>query len=283
MKFLWLPCLALLCACEQTIVQQVDVPPAVVHVQTVIQPPAQSNIQPTLQPRPLPNPSPRPATGTQSAAPLPLPEIPLKPIAGPSAASVMPPELERFADSIPEPEITAAYDSRSIEMAAVLWQQRYTRSRANVAAVLGMYLDAALLAWHNENLTATLNQTIMHSKVAFIVPDFARLDAEAVAKEKEYAIRSYFQGTAKFNNYLLPDFEQRQPHFVSKNSRGEYTTLSAGDVAQLASASPREGDSVKLHLLSSAGGEMAEVTLIYHKGGWKIDYWAPNILVLKAG
>ncbi|HEY9839418.1 MAG TPA: hypothetical protein V6D23_03100 [Candidatus Obscuribacterales bacterium] len=218
-------------------------------------------------------------TGTASAKPA-LPELELSAIPGPSATPYLPVGLERFASSIPEPASTRGYDSQSMAAAQLLWQQHYLQIRHDPYEVLRMYLDAGMIAWYNETLAAGLNQQVLHSKTPWLFPSYPLMDAQAVAGSKEYAIRSYFRATSKLNNYLLPDFEARTVNLVSKNSRGEYLELGAQDLSRLAPAVPSEGSSFKCHLYSSASRSDVELSMIYHEGGWKVDFWTPNILVV---
>jgi hypothetical protein len=265
-----------LCACEQSISQQTNVPPPIVNV-TV-------NTAPSPTPRPTARPaSPRPAspmpTPRPSATPT-LPSIDLNPITGPQLPDETPPGLDKFLTSIPDPELTRDYDTRAGEMALALWTRRYNDGRQDPYHVLKMYLDAGLIAGENEALAASLNRPIMHSQTPLLFPEYARLDAEAVAKAKPFAIRSYYRGTSEVNSYALPDFEARIVNVVSKTSSGGFKQLSVPDVRKQAPESPRYGEKVKYLLYSSARKAEAEVTLIYDNGGWKINFWTPNVLVL---
>lgn len=66
---------------------------------------------------------------------------------------------------------------------------------------------------------------------------------------------------------------------MTSNSRGETVTMTGHDVVAKAPAFPQEGDSFKVHLLSNLSHKRAEVTLLYQRDGWKIDFWAINVLV----
>lgn len=282
-----LACLLILglCACEQNITQRVDV-----HVSAppVTRPSAQNTSVSGTTPAPA---SARPETPSASSTPArvsssvpaaiasALPVIPLTPISGPSATPIYAQELELFATTIPDPEHTRSYDSRSIEIARVFWQKRYEKNSRNPYQVLRMYLDSALIAWHNEVLATKLNELVMHTKAPLLFPNFAQIDAQNIAKAKDSTIRSYFRGTLALNNYLISDFEQREPQLITTNSRGEFVTITGNDVVAKAPAFPKEGDSFKVHLLSNLSNKRAEVTMIYQRDGWKIDFWAINVLV----
>ncbi len=276
-----------ICACEQNITQQVAV-----HVSSPpsVSPSAQTTVgsaSASATPRPSSKPqrsNQSPVVDSSSSSPLTtkspeLPVIPLSPISGPSAPRIYEKELELFATTIPEPEKTRSYDTRSIEIARVFWQKRYENNSRNPYEVLKMYLDSALIAWHNEALASKLNELILYTKAPLLFPKFAQIDAQNIAKAKDSTIRSYFSGTLSLNNYLIPDFDERLPQLVTTNSRGETITMTGHDVVAKAPAFPQEGDSFKVHLLSNLSKKRAEVTLLYQRDGWKIDFWAINVLV----
>lgn len=285
----WIICLSILplSACEQQITQIAQVPPPIVRVSV---PPATIQVVVQASAGPSAAVTAAPAAGSSGtiavsspAAPRPsasqLPRLELAPITGPSAPPVIPPEIEKFEYSIPAPESTRDYGNQDIQLARIYWQQRYLRQRQDAFQVLKMYLDSALIAWHNEALAASLNEEVLFTKAPLLFPNFARQDAAAIAKAKEYAIRSYFRGTSSVTGYSLADFQSRSVNVVSKNSRGEMIELGSQDAAALAPANPRPGDSFKYRLFSSASRSDVELTMIYQDNGWKVDFWTPNILV----
>lgn len=279
----WLLSVCLLSACEQKIIQNVNniLPTQAPGISPLASasPLAEPSKRPAVVPLNTPSPEKSPPTAQPSAS---LPGISLSPIVGPSATPIFDQELERFAYSIPEPEKTKNYNAQNIQAAQALWTRRYDRFRKEPYQVLKMYFDAALIAWHNENLTAKLNESILYSGAPWLFPKYALMDAQAIAKAKEYAIRSYFRGTQPLNQYYLADFQNRTVNIVSKNSRGEYIELSTQDLITQAPSEPKDGDTLKIHVLSSATDKDAEVTLIYKKG-WKVDFWTPNVLVVFLG
>lgn len=273
----------LLSSCaDQNIIQTVQVvqptaPPAspTPRVSSTPRPQAEpSQLTPSQASPSRPSPTPR-------ATPLPiLPSI--APILnGPNLGAVdYNVQFELFATGIPQAELTAEFGPRDFDLILAFWQQRYDKVRTQPYEVLKMYLDAGLIAGYNTALAARLNEVILHSAIAHLLTDFTEKDAEAIAKSKPYAIRSYFRGTRKSGNYTVPDWETRTVNVVQKGAQGSYRELSPGDVNALAPQEPDEGDTYKPLLYSSARDNHAELTLIYKRGGWKVDYWTPNVLVL---
>lgn len=271
--------LGLLSACEQNISQKTVVPAPTVTV--VVQPSVTASSKPMASPEPAASPDPSPSGSLKPSvtASAQLPTLNLDaPISGASPSPLIAPGIDKFADSIPAPVLTKGYDARDREVILLLWQKRYEQRKEKPYEVLKMYLDAGMIAWYNESLASALNAQILATKTPWLFPNYTLMDAQAVAKSKEYAIRSYFRGTSPLTGYSLVDFEARTANLVNKNSRGEYTELNAQDLRSLAPSVPHEGDSFKCHLYSSASRSDVELTMLY-KDGWKVDFWTPNILV----
>lgn len=276
--------LGLLSACEQNITQKTVVPTPTVNV--VVQPSVAASSKPPASPpadpataatSPDSSPSDSPKPSLTASAQLPTLNL-NAPISGASPSPLIAPGIDKFADSIPAPVLTKDYDARDREVILLLWQKRYEQSKDKPYEVLKMYLDAGMIAWYNESLASTLNAQVLATKTPWLFPNYTSMDAQAVAKSKEYAIRSYFRGTSPLTSYSLVDFEARTVNLVNKNSRGEYKELNAQDLRSLAPPVPHEGDSFKCHLYSSASRSDVELTMLY-KDGWKVDFWTPNILV----
>lgn len=266
-----------LSACAQTISQKTVVPAPIVQV---IVPSAKPQAAPVATADPLLDN--RPAVSVNASTPPASAELPLlnlgQPIIGPSASPLLPAEINRFLDAIPEPELTKAYGLSLHEAILPLWQKRYQSVKEDPYEVLKMYLDAGMIAWYNDTLAGVLNAQVLTSKTPWLFPSYAQMDAQAVSRSKEYAIRSYYRSTSSLQHFALTDFDNRTVNLVSKNGRGEYTELSPQDARALAPTSPHNGSSFKFHLLSSASGADAELTMLY-ADGWKVDFWTPNILV----
>lgn len=272
----------LLLGCEQKIIQNVNVLPATATqipkagssnpVETTLRPDKPSNL---ASPMIKPSIKPQGPSNTSSI----LPDIEQAPIIGPSPTPIFKADIEKFEYTIVEPDRTQSYNQYDIEIASAFWLKRYERLKKDPYQVLKMYFDAALIAKYNENLTTELNKIMMYTKTSWLFPNFAQMDAQAIAKAKEYAIRSYYKNTLELNNYTLPDFQKRTLHTVNKNSRGEYVDLTQQDINSLAPKDPADGQEFKIKIYSQATQKDAEITLIY-KRGWKINFWTPNILVL---